>query len=94
VVENGTQINGLAARTGDRLQAAGYTIVEVTSADRFDYAQSQIISYRNDTTAAAAVARTLGLPASTIITSTINTGLDLKVILGNDYQDTAVTPTP
>jgi hypothetical protein len=94
VVENGTQINGLAARTGDRLQAAGYTIVEVTSADRFDYAQSQIISYHNDTTAAAAVARTLGLPASAIITSTINTGIDLKVILGNDYQDTAVTPTP
>ena len=43
VVENGTQINGLAARTGDRLKAAGYNVVEVTSADRFDYAQSQII---------------------------------------------------
>ncbi len=94
VVENGTQINGLAGRTGDRLKAAGYNIVEVTSADRFDYAQSQIISYLNDTTLAAGIARTLGLPASAIVTNTINTGIDLKVVLGSDYQDAAVTPTP
>ena len=72
VVENGTQINGLAARTGDRLKAPGYNVVEVTSADRFDYAQSQIISYSTDTTVAAAIARTLGLPASAIVTSTLN----------------------
>jgi polyisoprenyl-teichoic acid--peptidoglycan teichoic acid transferase len=94
VVENGTQINGLAGRTGDRLKAAGYNIVEVTSADRFDYAQSQIISYLNDTSVAADIARTLGLSASAIVTSTINTGIDLKVVLGNDYQDATVTPTP
>jgi hypothetical protein len=94
VVENGTQINGLAGRTGDRLKAAGYNIVEVTSADRFDYAQSQIISYLADTTVAADIARTLGLPASAIVTSTIKTGIDLKVVLGNDYQDVTVTPTP
>jgi LCP family protein required for cell wall assembly len=94
VVENGTQINGLAGRTGDRLKAAGYNIVEVTSADRFDYAQSQIISYLADTTVAADIARTLGLPASAIVTSTIKTGIDLKVVLGNDYQDATVTPTP
>jgi hypothetical protein len=94
VVENGTQINGLAARTGDRLKAAGYNVVEVTSADRFDYAQSQIISYHADTTLAADVARTLGLPASAIVTSTLANGNDLTVLLGSDYQADAVTPTP
>jgi LCP family protein required for cell wall assembly len=94
VVENGTQINGLAARTGDRLKAAGYNIVEVTSADRFDYKHSQIVSYFGDTTIAAAIARTLGLPVSAIVTGTINNGIDLKVVLGSDYQDAAVTPTP
>ncbi len=71
-VENGTQINGLAARTSDRLTAQGFNVVEIDSADRFDYAQSQIISYTADTTVAAAVARTLGLPASAIVTSTAN----------------------
>jgi LCP family protein required for cell wall assembly len=93
-VENGTQINGLAARTSDRLTAQGFNIVEIDSADRFDYAQSQIISYAADTSVAAAVAQALGLPASSIVTSTANSAIDLKVILGGDYREAAVTPAP
>jgi polyisoprenyl-teichoic acid--peptidoglycan teichoic acid transferase len=94
VVENGTQINGLAGRTGDRLKAAGYNVTGVTSADRFDYAQSQIVSYLSDTTVAADIARTLGLPASAVVTSTMLADTDLKVVLGSDYRDTTITPTP
>jgi polyisoprenyl-teichoic acid--peptidoglycan teichoic acid transferase len=93
-VENGTQVNGLAARTGDRLTAQGFNVVEIDSADRFDYTQSQIIGYAPDTTAAQAVARALGLPASAIVTGTANSTFDLKVILGEDYREAAVTPTP
>jgi hypothetical protein len=93
-VENGTLINGLAARTSDRLTAQGYNVVEIESADRFDYAQSQIISYSADTSVAAAVAQALGLPASSIVTSTANSTIDLTVILGGDYQEAVVTPTP
>ncbi len=94
VVENGTQQNGLAGRTGDRLKAAGYNVVDVTSADRFDYARSEIISYLSDTTAAAGVAKTLGLPSSAIVTNTMVADVDLKVILGGDYRETASTVTP
>jgi LCP family protein required for cell wall assembly len=93
-VENGTRINGLAARTGDRLTAQGFHVVEIDSADRFDYTRSQIISYAADTAVANEVAQTLGLPASSIITSTANSTIDLKVILGGDYQEAGVTPTP
>jgi hypothetical protein len=93
-VENGTQINGLAARTRDRLAAGGFNVVEIDSADRFDYTESQIISYQADTTVAAAVAQTLGLPASAIVTSTASSTIDVKVILGSDYQEAAVTPAP
>ncbi len=93
-VENGTQINGLAARTSDRLTAQGFNVVQIDSADRFDYTQSMIISYAPDTTVAAAVAQTLGLPASSIVTSTANSTIDLKVILGQDYREAAVRPTP
>ncbi len=93
-VENGTQINGLAARTSDRLMAQGFDVVEIDSADRFDYAQSQIIIYATDTTVATAVAQTLGLPASAIVTSTVASNVDLKVILGRDYREVDVTPTP
>ena len=93
-VENGTQINGLAARTSDRLKAQGFDVVEIGSADRFNYEQSQIISYAGDTAVATAVAQTLGLPSSAIITSTTASTVDLRVILGGDYQEVAVTPTP
>jgi hypothetical protein len=94
LVENGTHVNGLAARTGDRLTAQGFNVVGIDSADRFDYTQSQIISYALDTSVAKAVAQTLGLPASSIVTSTANSTIDLKVILGEDYREAAVTPTP
>jgi LCP family protein required for cell wall assembly len=93
-VENGTQINGLAARTGDRLTAQGFNVVEIDSADRFDYELSEITSYGLDTSVAAAVAQTLGLPASSILTSTANSTIDLRVILGGDYQEPDVTATP
>ncbi len=93
-VENGTHINGLAARTSDRLKAQGFDVVDIGSADRFDYTQSQIISYASDTTAASAVAQVLGLSASSIVTSTANSAVELRVILGGDYQEAAITPTP
>jgi hypothetical protein len=93
-VENGTQINGLAARTRDRLTAEGFNVVEIDSADRFDYPESSIISYQSDMTVAEAVAQALDLPASAIVTSTANSTIDLKVILGGDYQEAAVIPAP
>ena len=89
-VENGTFTNGLAAQTGDRLKAQGFNVVEVDSADRFDYAGSAIISYRRDITAAQEVARALGLSASSIVTATGGGGIDIRVILGKDYA----TPRP
>ena len=89
-IENGTLINGLAAQTRDRLNRLGFNVVEIDSADRFDYAQSQIISYRADVSAADAIAQALGLPASSVVTTTASSPLDVKIVLGSDYQ----VPTP
>ena len=95
-IENGTQTNGLAAQTAQRLTALGYTVVEYTSADRFDYTQSSIINYTAAPTVATQLAQTLGLPITTVITSTATmTGFDLKVILGSDFNaPAAATQTP
>jgi LCP family protein required for cell wall assembly len=93
-IENGTQINGLAAQTRDRLIGLGFNVVEIDSADRFDYDRSQIISYRSDVGVAAAAAQALGLPASSIVTSTAHSLIDLKIILGSDYQPPAATAAP
>ncbi|HEY4721411.1 MAG TPA: LCP family protein, partial [Anaerolineae bacterium] len=44
VVENGTYVEGLAAKTADHLKSLGFNVISFTSADRFDYAQSRIIN--------------------------------------------------
>ena len=43
---------------------------------------------------ATAVAQALGLPASAVTTSTAASTVDLKVILGGDYVEAAITSTP
>jgi hypothetical protein len=81
-------------QTAQQLTALGYTVVEFTSADRFDYAESRIINYTPNMTTATQLAQTLGLPLTTVITSTaITSGFDIKVILGADYRLIEM-PTP
>ncbi len=85
-VENGTQTNGLAAQTADRLKASGFQTVEYASADRFDYEHSSITNYTDRAQAALQIAQTLGLPITSVVTTTVSgLGYDVKVILGSDY---------
>jgi LCP family protein required for cell wall assembly len=95
-VENGTQTGGLAAQTAQWLTTLGYTVAEYTSADRFDYTESSIINYTSNMTPAVQLAQTLGLPITTVTTSTaIVSGFDIKVILGSDFSlPAAATRTP
>ncbi len=94
-VENATFVDGLAARTRDHLATLGFNVVEIGSPDRYNYTQSQIIAYTNQLQAAAELAKALGLPASAIVTSTANSNIDIKVILGQDFRlpiDISQTP--
>jgi LCP family protein required for cell wall assembly len=94
-VENGTLIEGLAAKTAERLKALGFNVKDYTSADRFDYTDSQIIVYTGKAQIAAQLAQTLGLSATSIVTATpTGDGLDIRVILGSDYELPPVTPVP
>lgn len=90
-VENGTYTEGLAARTADRLKSLGFNVVEYASADRFDYAQSQVINYTSEITPVQQLAQTLGLPITSVVTITANVGVDIRVILGGDYRPPAST---
>jgi hypothetical protein len=95
-IENGTLTNGLATQTAQRLTALGYNVVEYTSADRFDYTTSQIVNYTTNPTSAVQLAQTLGLPITTVTTSTGTvSGFDIRVILGSDFSlPAAATQTP
>jgi len=95
-IENGTLKNGLATQTAQRLTTLGYNVVEYTSADRFDYTTSQIVNYTTNPTSAVQLAQTLGLPITTVMTSTATvSGFDIRVILGSDFSlPAAATQTP
>ncbi|HZY44097.1 MAG TPA: LCP family protein [Anaerolineae bacterium] len=93
-VENGTLSEGLAAKTADHLTGLGFDIIDFTSADFFDYTQTQIINYNNKPQTATALAQALGLSATSIISATgAGANIDIVVILGSDYQLPSV-PTP
>ena len=92
IVENGTFIEGLAAKTADRLKSLGFNVISFTSADRFDYTQSRIINISNQADTAFKLAQTLGLSATNVITlANGRTDTDIVVTLGGDYHLPATT---
>lgn len=87
IVENGTYVEGLAAKTADHLKSLGFNVISFTSADRFDYAQSRIINYSGQADTAFKLAQTLGLSATNVITiANGRTDTDIVVTLGSDYH--------
>lgn len=84
-VLNGTLQEGLATETGNRLQAAGLTVVETGNADRFDYAQTIIYNYTGKDATAQYIASLLHLPSDAIVEAESPSGLyDVEVVLGSD----------
>lgn len=88
-VLNGTRQEGLASVTGERLTAAGIDVLDVGNADRFDYAETQIIDYTGKTGTAHFIAETLGVPETAIVAGTNPDNVhDIQVILGQDALGT------
>jgi hypothetical protein len=85
VVKNGSQEEGLAAKTAAALSADGFNVVAVGNADRADYAQTWLITYGD----AAPVAREalvvrFGIPPDRIRSEPSSDQADLTLILGAD----------
>ena len=86
-VLNGSQRNGLAARTGEYLRLIGYEVVRVETADRSDYPDARILVLTSKTEAAAELATFLHVPQSAIeLRPTPGSAIDLRVILGQSFQ--------
>jgi LCP family protein required for cell wall assembly len=83
---NGTNQEGLATETSNRLTAAGLTVAGVGNADRFDYPQTIIYNYTGKDATARYAAQLLGVPAAAIVVAEPATPLyDIEIILGADY---------
>ncbi|HEC21849.1 MAG TPA: LytR family transcriptional regulator [Chloroflexi bacterium] len=86
-IVNGTQQEGLATETANRLEALGINVIDVGNADRFDYEQTIIYDYTGKTSTARYIAQALGVPETAIIAAESPSGLyDIEVILGADYR--------
>lgn len=90
LVLNGVGTPGLGAKVRERLVPAGFVFVGSQNAPRFDYATTQVL-IKDVSPAGAAlgarVARALGVPVSSVMTSDqIGTIADVVVIVGRDFH--------
>lgn len=87
LVENGTRIDKLAARSASRLEAAGFTNLSTAQAvNAGQVPASQIITYTANRDTARYVADVLGLPTTAIVVGdpARANGYAIRVLLGDD----------
>jgi LCP family protein required for cell wall assembly len=85
-VQNGTLTPGLAQRTAEYLKSLGYTVVSFSNADRFDYAKTVLIDYTGKAnTVNALVQRFHILPENVLRYTNVQSNVDIRLILGQDY---------
>lgn len=87
LVENGTHIDKLAARSAAKLNEAGFFNVNTAQAsDAGQYPKSEIVSYSDNLATARLIAQLLGLPEAEIVEGNpANSGGNaVTVILGDD----------
>jgi len=85
ILQNGTLVTGLAQTTQERLQAQGFDVVRYGNADRFDHAETLIVSYTDKRYTVEALAAQLGVKAENVHKSADSSDVDIVVILGRDY---------
>ncbi len=84
---NGSEVEGLAARTGDLLASWGFEIVSIAPADRTDYQGTQIVVLGNRLQSAERLAEALGLPPDAVRSEpTPGSYADLRIIVGNGFE--------
>lgn len=83
---NGTTRPGLAARTGELITQQGFQVVRVDTADRTNYEETVILTFNSRTQAGDAVATALKLPPSAVRAGSGQSTVDVRIILGRNYQ--------
>ena len=84
-VTNGTERDGLAARTADELKGKGYVIAGVAQANLTNAAHTIVVDRTGARHAGQAIAQAIGVPASAVQDAPARPDLpDVTVILGDD----------
>jgi hypothetical protein len=84
---NGTTVQGLAAKVGEEVGAAGFTLGTIGNAARIDQSRSQVLYRKGQSAAARAVANRLSIQSITPVDSVnaeIAGSFDAIVLVGSD----------
>jgi hypothetical protein len=86
IVLNGTQEEGLAARTAERLRADGFNVLTVGNAERADYAESWLITNGDSAPQTREVLlRRFNISPDHLLFDPPSDGADLTLIIGADH---------
>ncbi|MBI4770746.1 MAG: LCP family protein [Chloroflexi bacterium] len=85
-IENGTFTAGLAALAADYLRGKGVNVVEVTNADRRDYATTVIVDYTGKPYTVRWLAEAMHVSGSIFSGSEPGSAVDVVVIVGSDWR--------
>jgi LCP family protein required for cell wall assembly len=89
-VLNGTTQTGLAARTTDLLSTRGFNMVAAGNADRFNYAQTQVVDHAGRPATVKALADLLKVaPGNVVYRPDPAAPAEVEVILGADFTSPA-----
>ncbi len=92
VIQNGTQTPGLATRTSEFFRSQGMNVVQETNADRI-YNTTSLVIVNGKPYTIKYLADLMGIKESSIVNQyTPDAGMDVVVILGNDWN--ANNPLP
>jgi hypothetical protein len=81
---------GLAQHVVDYLKGLGFSVISFSNADRSDYAATVLVDYSGKANTVNALARRFNVSQDNIRHLTSKPGdVDVRVILGKDYVDTA-----
>jgi hypothetical protein len=84
---NGTNTKGLATRARDYLGGAGYNVVSVGDAGRYDYRDTVIVYYADKKNTQAGLAKMFNVKPENIRPApSARTDVDIRVILGSTAQ--------
>lgn len=84
-VLNGSGFEGEGGRVATRLREAGFQVVEVRNADRFDYSVTLVVDRTADGKAARDVAR--ALDGARVLRQRAPVDWEVTVIVGRDRRD-------
>jgi hypothetical protein len=87
VVHNGTMVEGLAVRTTEWLEELGFLVVSFGNADSSDYSQTVLVDYTGKQFTLQRLVELFGvLPENVRTSSNLKSQVDVRLILGQDWQ--------